>query len=191
MRKRLSIFGAVLALSFASGCDSESNDFAFSINADPSRTHAPGNITFDLVRDDGGDVRICRGDWDFGDGVTLGGTYEATHTYKTAGHYEVSVSLSCDNESSRSTTGVDIYDTVDLSVGALEGRPLDVSTDGNLSVSFQISNEVASPLRVPTVFEVYLAPTQSSTAYQEPGAFRVYRNTISSLGERVTKMASR
>ncbi len=182
MRKRSSIFGAVLALSIASGCDSDSNDFTFSINADPSRTHAPGNITFELVRDDGSDVRICRGDWDFGDGVTLGGTYEATHTYKTAGHYKVSVSLRCDDQSSHSATNVDVYDTVDLSVGALEARPLDVSTDGNLSVSFQVSNEVATPLQVPTVVEVYLAPTQSATAYLEPGAFRIYRNTLSSLG---------
>ena len=189
MNRRACIITTLLAIICMSGCENESNDFGFSINADPSRTHAPGNIAFELVRDDGGDIRKCRGDWNFGDGVTLGGTHEATHTYQTAGVYTVSVELSCDNQKGQSTTVVEVYDTVDLTIGAIEARPLDVSTDGSLSVSLQISNEAPSALQVPTNVDLYLTPTQSPTAYLEPGAFRIYRHPVASLGAAGTESA--
>ena len=180
MKKRVCIISAILAV--LGGCSGESDDFAFEIHADPSRTHAPGGIRFDLVRDDGNDVRVCRGDWDFGDGVTMGGTYEAAHTYTEPGNYTVTVDLKCDDKKSHATTNVQIFDTVDLAVGALDARPLDVSTDGNLSVALQVSNEAEGALQVPTNIDFFLVSTKSPDAYREPGTTRIYRYQLPSIG---------
>ncbi|MBQ4360258.1 MAG: hypothetical protein II767_08375 [Proteobacteria bacterium] len=181
MKKRLCFALAAMAM-MGMGCSSESSDFTFSIFADPSRTHAPGEVKFELTRDDGADVENCQGKWEFGDGISLGGDYEAEHRYRDAGNYQVSVELTCGNQKGHATTDVTVYGTVDLSVSALDARPLDVSSDGALNVSFQVSNSAKEALRVPTYVDVYLAPTASETAYLEAGAKRIYRHMLSSLG---------
>ena len=181
MKKRLCLALVAMAM-MGMGCSSEADDFSFSIFADPSRTHAPGVVKFELTRDDGADVGNCQGKWDFGDGISLSGDYEAEHRYRDAGNYKVSVELTCGDQKGRATADVTVYGTVDLAVSALEARPLDVSSDGLLSVSFQVSNSAKEALRVPTYVDVYLAPTASETAYLEAGSKRIYRHMLSSLG---------
>ncbi len=163
------------------GCGSESDDLTFSIFADPSRTHAPGDITFELTRDDGEPVTECSGKWDFGDGITLAGDYEASHHYRDAGKYKVSVALTCDDKKGKASTDVEVFGTVDLGVAAVEARPLDISTNGTLSVSFQVSNGANNALQIPTYIDIYLTPTASETAYLESGASRIFRHTLPSL----------
>lgn len=172
---------AVICALMLCGCDEDSGGLGFSIYAEPSRTHAPGDVKFELTRDDGEPVDLCTGHWVFGDGIEMSGDYQADHRYRKAGAYEVSVDLTCGDESGRATTSIEVYDTVDLTVGALEARPLDVSTDGTVTVGFQVSNDAAEALRVPTTVDIYLTATASATAYLEAGSVRLYRHTISSL----------
>ncbi|MBR4985868.1 MAG: hypothetical protein IKY83_09025 [Proteobacteria bacterium] len=188
MKKRLCLALAVAAIT-GMGCSEGSDDFSFSIYAEPSRTHAPGIVKFELTRDDGANVRDCEGTWHFGDGIRLSGDYEAEHRYRDAGSYQVEVELACGDKRGHATTDVTVYGTVDLSVGALEARPLDVSSDGALTVSFQASNSAKEALRVPTYIDVYLTPTASETAYLEAGAKRIYRHMLASLGAAGTDSA--
>ncbi|MBQ9816783.1 MAG: pre-peptidase C-terminal domain-containing protein [Proteobacteria bacterium] len=175
-------YSAVLLSLLMSGCsDDNNNDFDFMIFADPARTHAPGTVHFELNRDDGQPSVICTGSWDFGDGITLSGDYEADHRYREAGTYTVDVDLECSGKKSHASTKIEVYKTVDLSVSALEARPLDVSTNGSITVSFQVSNGADGPLRVPTYIDIYLSPTASETAYLEAGSTRVYRHTLQEL----------
>ncbi|MBQ9395505.1 MAG: hypothetical protein IJU23_08305 [Proteobacteria bacterium] len=175
------------------GCESESDEFAFSIYANPARTHAPGNVHFELMRDDGLDVDVCTGNWNFGDGISLSGDYEAEHRYRDAGTYNVEVDLNCSGQKAHASTQIEVFGTVDLSLGALEARPLDISTDGNISVSLQVANNADTALQVPTYIDIYLTPTASVSAYLEAGANRLYRYSLQSLpghgnGESVKKI---
>ena len=179
---------AILLLLVA-GCDGKSDDFPFSIYATPPRLHAPGDVQFSLLRDDGGDVEGCTGKWNFGDGVSMQGDYETTHRYRTAGTYTVSVELECGEEKGNATFDLEVFGTVDLSVSSIESRPLDVSTDGQLTVSMQVSNGAGNPLMVPTTIDVYLSPTPTETAYRDSGAMRIYRHTLPSLGAAGTEKA--
>ena len=133
------------------GCSESSGDLGFSIYADPARTHAPGDVHFELTRDDGQPVDNCIGKWVFGDGIEMSGDYMADHRYRKSGSYAVSVDLTCDGVSGYASTDVEVYGSVDLSVGALEARPLDVSTNGNIAVSaaifFQILQRAGHPER--------------------------------------------
>ena len=172
---------AVICALMLSGCEGASGGLGFSIYADPSRTHAPGDVHFELTRDDGEPVDLCTGRWVFGDGIEMSGDYLADHRYRKAGSYEVWVELTCEGLTGQAKTEVEVYDTVDLAVGALEARPLDVSTDGHVTVGFQVSNEAAESLRVPTTVDIYLTATASATAYLEAGSVRLYRHQISSL----------
>ena len=181
MKKRVCLALAVTMI-MGMGCSSESDDFSFSIYADPSRTHAPGDVKFELTRDDGTDVKTCQGKWDFGDGITLSGDYEAEHRYREAGNYKVAVSLECGDQKAHASADVTVYGTVDLSVSALEARPLDVSSDGSVNVSFQVANSAKDALRVPTYIDIYMTPTASDTAYLEAGSKRIYRHMLSGLG---------
>lgn len=181
MKKRVCLALAVTMI-MGMGCSSESDDFSFSIYADPSRTHAPGDVKFELTRDDGTDVKTCQGKWDFGDGITLSGDYEAEHRYRDAGNYKVAVSLECGDQKAHASADVTVYGTVDLSVSALEARPLDVSSDGSVNVSFQVANSAKDALRVPTYVDIYMTPTASDTAYLEAGSKRIYRHMLSGLG---------
>lgn len=182
--KRLAIgVACILGMAFC-GCESSGDgDFAFSIYATPSRSHAPIDVAFELLRDDGNSVEACVGDWFFGDGVTLSGEVEARHKYREAGQYEVRVELNCQGERSRASTAVEIFDSVDLSVAGVQARPLNISTGGVLSVSAQIANSASAPLNVPTTVDVYLASSNGSGDYLAQGATRIYRQTIDSLGK--------
>ena len=172
---------ALLCALWVAGCEGESGELEFSIYADPARTHAPGDVHFELTRDDGEPVETCTGSWVFGDGIEMRGDYMADHRYRKAGVYEMSVELTCDDQIGHATTQIEVYDTVDLAVGALEARPLDVSTDGSMTVGFQVSNEALEGLKVPTTVDIYLTSTASATAYLEAGSVRLYRHQISSL----------
>lgn len=173
---------AVMLMVLTYGCDSESdNGLSFTIDATPVRTHAPGDVKFELIRDDGQPSDICTGSWNFGDGITLSGDYEAEHRYREAGKYDVDVELNCSSQKGHASTQIEVYGTVDLALAALEARPLDVSTDGSISVSLQVSNGAGTALQVPTYIDIYLTPTASNTAYLEAGAIRLYRHSLQSL----------
>lgn len=172
-------WGVILA-----GCGvSDDENMGFSIYATPSRSHAPIEVLFELMRDNGGEVVECSGTWDFGDGVVLSGEYETRHTYRKAGAYEVVVDLECGDERGQSTTTVEIYDSVDLSVTSVQARPENISTGGVLTVSFQVSNAAGAALGAPVTLDVYLAPTANADAYMDGTAIRIYRQTIDELGQ--------
>lgn len=182
-----------LMLLVISGCEDDSDEFSFSIYANPVRTHAPGDVHFELMRDDGLDVDICTGNWKFGDGISLSGDYEADHKYRESGSYNVEVALNCSGQTAHASTQIEVFGTIDLSLAALEARPMDISTDGIISVSFQVANNSENALQVPTYIDIYLTPTASVTAYLEAGANRLYRYTLQSLdghgnGESVKKI---
>lgn len=173
---------AVMLMVLTYGCGNESgNDLSFSIDATPIRTHAPGDIRFELIRDDGNPSDLCTGTWNFGDGVSLSGDYEASHRFREAGKYDVDVELNCSGKKGHASTQIEVYGTVDLSLAALDAKPLDVSTDGSISVSLQVSNGAGTALQVPTYIDIYLTPTASETAYLEAGAVRLYRHSLQSL----------
>ena len=180
MKRNWSLFVCLATLGIL-GCSSESDDFGFSIYADPVRTHAPGDIRFELTRDDGNPVNLCTGSWNFGDGISLSGDYEATHHYRNAGKYKVQVDLDCSGKKGHASTDVEVYGTVDLSVSSVDARPLDLSSDGTLSVSFQIANLADEALKVPAYIDIYLSQTASETAYKTAGAALIYRHTLQSL----------
>ncbi len=183
---------AVMVSVLTFGCGSESgNEISFSIFADPVRTHAPGDVKFELTRDDGNPSSLCTGSWDFGDGISLSGDYEAEHRYRESGKYRVGVELNCSGQRGYASTEVEVYGTVDLSLTSLDARPLDVSTDGNISVSFQVSNGAGTALQVPTYIDIYLTPTASETAYLESGSTRLFRYTLPSLPAAGTEGAVR
>ena len=163
------------------GCESESEDVWFSVDADPVRTHAPGDIHFELTRDDGNPVNVCTGNWDFGDGITLGGDYEATHRYRDAGRYTVKVDLNCSGKKGSASTEVEVYGMVDLTVSSVDARPLDLSSDSSLDVSFQVANLAKEALRVPAYIDIYLSSTASENAYKEAGAALIYRYTLPNM----------
>ena len=163
------------------GCDSDSSDSGISLYAEPTRIHAPGSVTFSMIRDDGKDLIACEGQWDFKDGVKLQGATEVSHEYKTAGKYNVWAGLTCGSMESYDTVTVEVYESVDLTVSAIEARPLDVSSDGKLNLSFQISNEAETALQVPTYIDIYLTQSGEPTGYLEGGATRIYRYTLSKL----------
>lgn len=163
------------------GCDNDSNDFAFSVYAEPSRFHAPGKVSFSIIRDDGGDLQDCTADWEFRDGVSLQGATDTEHTYTKPGKYSVGVSLSCGSHHGHETAEIEVFDSVDLGVSALDARPLDVSTNGYLNISFQLSNESESPLETPTYIDVYLTTSQEVDDISGLGSSRIYRHTLQSL----------
>lgn len=171
----------VMSMMLASCGESDGNDISFSIYATPARAHAPVDIAFELSRDDGESVENCTGQWIFGDGVSLDGTFEAEHRYRVSGAYDVKVALDCGGKKGRSSTSVEIYDTIDLSVAALEARPLNVSTNGTVTVSLQVANASETSLRVPTYIDIYLTPTRDAGAWQSAGSVRVYRHVLESL----------
>ena len=82
--KRLMI-AVTLSVVLAGCTGSDDGDLSFSIYATPSRTHAPIDVSFELLRDDGGDAAECQGTGSFGDGVSLSGEYETRHVYRKAG----------------------------------------------------------------------------------------------------------
>ncbi len=180
MKKNWSLVVCLAVLGIL-GCSSESDDLGFSIYADPVRTHAPGDIRFELTRDDGNPVNVCTGSWNFGDGISLSGDYEATHHYRESGNYKVKVDLDCSGMKGHASTTVEVYGTVDLSVSSVDARPLDLSSDGTLNVSFQVSNLEDEALRVPAYVDIYLSQSASETAYKEAGAALIYRYTLQSL----------
>lgn len=182
MNKNRAVFSImVMSMMFASCGGSDSNDIVFSIYATPSRAHAPVDMAFELSRDDGESVENCTGKWIFGDGVSLDGTFEANHRYRASGSYDVNVTLDCDGKKGQASTSVEIYDTIDLSVAALEARPLNVSTNGTVTVSVQVANQSETALRVPTYVDIYLTPTRESGAWQSAGSVRVYRHVLDAL----------
>ncbi|MCL2326254.1 MAG: hypothetical protein FWC40_07175 [Proteobacteria bacterium] len=179
--RRLYGWMALVFFTLVLGCSESAHDFGFSIVADPARSHAPSLVRFELLRDDGVPLHGCTADWNYGDGVAMTGSLDAERRYQAAGKYRVEVSLRCGLESSAATTTVEIFDTIDLAVGSVSARPLNVSTDGQMTVSFQLSNTAKSPLRVATVVDVYLSPSNSTQGYLEGGAVRIYRQTLSSF----------
>ena len=179
-RRRICRWMGLSFLALGLGCSENAHDFGFSIVADPARSHAPSLVRFELLRDDGAPLYGCTADWNYGDGVTMTGSLDAERRYQTAGKYRVEVSLRCGLESSAAVTSVEIFDTIDLAVGSVTARPLNVSTDGQMNVSFQLSNTAKSALRVATVVDVYLSPGNNVQGYQE-GAVRIYRQTLSSF----------
>ena len=177
-RKSLSLIALAAAIC---GCSSDSNDFGFSVYAEPTQIHAPATVAFSVTRDDGKSLESCEGQWDFKDGVKLQGATEVTHEYTKPGKYKVSASLSCDDGKSSDQIEIEVFDTIDLAVYSLDARPLDVSTDGNVNIAFQVSNESETALKVPTYIDVYLTTSSELSGYREAGAARIYRYTLSSL----------
>lgn len=180
--KRLMI-AVTLSVVLAGCTGSDDGDLSFSIYATPSRTHAPIDVSFELLRDDGGDAAECQGTWSFGDGVSLSGEYETRHVYRKAGKYEVGVELDCGGSHGKSTTTVEIFDSVDLSVTGVQARPMNISTGGVLNVSLQVGNSANVVLGVPAMLDVYLTPTANPEAYRDGTAIRIYRQTIETLGK--------
>ena len=162
-------------------CSSDSSDFGFSVYAEPNQIHAPATVSFSVIRDDGKSVDSCEGQWDFKDGVKLQGATEVTHEYTKPGKYKVSATLACEDGKSSDQIEIEVFDTVDLAVYSLDARPLDVSTDGNVNISFQVSNESETALQVSTYIDVYLTTSSELSGYREAGASRIYRYTLASL----------
>ena len=113
-------FAWVLTGIALTGCGGDSDELGFSIYGTPQRLHVPSDAHFELTRDDGMGVETCRGEWDFGDGVTLAGEYEATHRYREPGTYRVEVDLTCSGRRGHSAMEIEAYDSVDLAVTSLE-----------------------------------------------------------------------
>ena len=180
MKKNAFLWPILVGASFW-GCNGDSNDLSFSIFADPVRLHAPGSVSFNLVRDDGKTLEDCDASWDFKDGVRLLGSTEVSHDYKTPGQYDVSIHLSCGALSQTDHVLIEVFDPVDLAISALEARPLDVSSDGKVTVSFMVSNESEIALQVPTYIDVYLTPSSDPEGYKASGADRIFRYTLESL----------
>lgn len=174
-------FAWVLTGIALTGCGGDSDELGFSIYGTPQRLHVPSDAHFELTRDDGMGVETCRGEWDFGDGVTLAGEYEATHRYREPGTYRVEVDLTCSGRRGHSAMEIEAYDSVDLAVTSLEARPLNISSNGALDVSFQVANLAQESLKAATYLDVYLTPGSGHDGYLSSGAMRIYRQTLSSM----------
>ena len=169
---------SILALRLC-GCSDDTHDFTFSILADPLRSHVPTYVSFTLDRDDAVAVSNCDATWYFGDDVLMVGEIEATHKYKKPGTYTVRVDLDCGSESSSASTRIEMYPEIDLALNALSVRPLNISTDGSIEISMQLSNLADTPLKVPTHLDLYLSPDPND--YNVSGATRIYRHVLSAF----------
>ncbi len=182
--KKVRIMIAAAMGIFYAGCGSADGEKAsFSIYASPSRSHAPIEVSFELMRDDGSDVSACVGSWNFGDGVTLSGEAAPRHTYRTGGVYDVSAELACGDAKGHATAGVEIYDSVDLSVSGLQARPLNITTGGTLNVSVQVANSANVALGVPAYLDIYLTADGQTNTYQDGSSVHLYRQTVENLGK--------
>ena len=171
----------LLALLLLSGCSDSSDGLDFSIVPVPSRGHAPVTLSFTLERDDALSVGECTASWDFGDGVSMSGSVEAEHRYKRPGTFTVTADIDCGSKSGSSATDVVIYDEIDLSLASLTARPLDVSTDGSLEASVQVSNLNDSALRIPTNLDFYLTTSSDLSRFEPAASTRILRHVLTSF----------
>lgn len=150
-----------VGLSACSGCDEETSAGSAEVSidvVDPEAGYQEVEFTVGFTITPGEGTSADGMSWraNFGDGTQTSGDGvegQVTHAYELPGTYEITVSAVFESEVvGQATTTFQVYGPVDLSVQGVSGRPANIRTDGEVTISLDVSNTRASD--VLTNFEV-------------------------------------
>ena len=163
----LAIIATVGLLMF--GCGGDDADAPGSIDEVTISPEAgyPGvdiEVALSINPDDGAEEDDYGWQVDFGDGNTRSGSGvdgTADHAYEQTGQYVISVEALHDgNVADRSTHDFMVHEPIDLSADSVSALPANVFSGADpddVTVSFDIRNETASPVETPFSVHAYLA----------------------------------
>ena len=124
-------------------------------------------VSLQIEPEDGADADDYSWRVDFNDGNSRSGqgaSGQAVHAYDDVGEYSILVEALLDGavvDSAR--LDFPVYDPVDLMVDSVLAQPANVRVDENVTISFDVHNQTASPILTPFEVRAYLAPDNQTT----------------------------
>lgn len=175
-----------LGLPACSGCDEDfSGSATVSITeVTPELGYPNVEMRIAFVIEPGANTNAEGMTWqvDFGDGTQtsgMGTEGETSHNFSTAGTYELIVKALFDGvEVGRATQNYRVLAPVDIALDRVRGAPANVQVGGQLTVSVELSNTVASDVVAPFDVTVYFSTSgnvnfENLESLDQFGVFRV------------------
>lgn len=151
------------SLAACGGDDVEGTGDLIDVTVTPEAGYPDVEIEVSFAIEPGDDADEQEYGWnvDFGDGNRRAGDGtdgSATHSYDAPDHYLITIEALYDGDVVDSTEiEFPVYDPIDLSVDTVRIQPANVLVGENATISFDVTNETASPILTPFTVRTYVS----------------------------------